>query len=658
MPRKPSYETLKRRILALETSEAELRQTQAGLRKSNALFQKIFEGSKDPVFITGKDAGFVQINRAACELTGYSRDELLSMRVPDLHAPEDLGPYKAFFNRIISGEDILSEASILRKDGAKVPVEFNNTMITLDGRPCMHTTARDLTGRRQLATELYKRSEAIEASMDGIAMLNSQEQYIYLNDAHARTYGYSRPENLLGQTWRTLYDKKELEQFDTVIMPEFRRKGKWRGETVGRKKDGTRFPQEVSLTTLKDGGLVCVVRDISDQKKAEREKLEAQTKAARHEKYALVGQVAGKMAHDFNNVLGAVMGNTELALLDCETPRLKEALEQILAQVLRGRNLTRNLVAFAKDQVPRKERFPAAEKLDMVLNLMKQDMKEIAVTRAWGRNLPDLQADPGMVEHCLVNLIQNAVHAMSNTRAPRLSLKISEKGSQVLIEIQDNGCGIPASVIPKIFEPGFTLKGGRDTAGAYAAGIRGAGYGLANVRKYVEHHHGTLNVRSEAGRGTRVSIGFPAGPAGGSPAKNRDSGPRPGCSVLLVEDETAISDVQYHLLTSSPCHHRVDTAADGRTAMELIDRTPYDLVSLDCVLPGRISGMDVYAHIRKSNSRLPVLFISGNLEFLESIKALKQKDPWIDHISKPCRNRHYIDRINALLALSRPSEEI
>ncbi|MCG8620122.1 MAG: PAS domain S-box protein [Desulfobacterales bacterium] len=657
MARKPSYEALEKRIAALEKATSECRQAEATLKENETLFRIIFENSRDAIFITDKGAGFAYVNRAACDLTGYTRDELLRMRVPDLHEPEDLGPFKAFFERIISGEDILSNADILKKDGTKIPVEFSNTRIILNDQPHMHTIARDLTDRIRVETELAKRSEAIEASMDGIAILNDSETYIYVNDAHAKVYGYDGPEELLGKTWRELYDEAELALFETTIMPRFAAEGKWRGESVGKKKDGSRFPQEVSLTAMEGGGLVCVVRDISEQKRAEQEKLEAQTTAALHEKYALVGQIAGKMAHDFNNVLGAVMGNAELALLDCRKTQLQETLELILAQTMRGKNLIRNLTAFAKDQEPRQEYFSVTEKINLVLNLMKQDMKGIAVAQEWAPELPDLLADPGMVEHCLVNLIQNAVHAMSKTTIPRLSIRAYIKREQIYIDIKDNGCGIPETCIPNIFDPGFTLKGSRDTAGVYTPDIKGTGYGMANVKKYVEQHQGTFAIDSKTGRGTQVIISFPAAQPDTGEEITVDvtaCPPGTGKAILLVEDESAISQVQYRLLTYPPCSHRVDLAADGRTAMDLLDKNTYDAVSLDYLLPGKISGLDVYTHIRKRSKTLPVLFISGNLKFLESITALKAKDPWIDHVSKPCQNKTYIRRINSLLESAEP----
>jgi len=126
--------------------------------------------------------------------------------------------------------------------------------------------------RPQLAPDdvLSQQSHAFRASMDGMAILDGEERFTFMNEAHARVYGYASPDDMLGLSWRELYTSEELRRFENFVMPAFRAGGSWRGEAVGRRKDGTLFPQELSLTAIGGGGLVCVVRDISEQKRAER----------------------------------------------------------------------------------------------------------------------------------------------------------------------------------------------------------------------------------------------------------------------------------------------------------------------------------------------------------------------------------------------------
>lgn len=395
--------------------------------------------------------------------------------------------------------------------------------------------------------------------------------------------------------------------------------------------------------------------DLTERLKAEKEKIKAQKIAAEKNKLALVGQVAGKMAHDFNNILSIIMGNTELCLIDCKEPETIKTLNLLLEQALRGKNLTKNLVAFAKDQEPKQEFFSISKKITLVLELLRKDLNGIEIVRKDNVALLELLADPGMIEHGLVNLLQNSIHAVSLVENPRITISTTKREGHLFIGIEDNGCGIPPEHMGKIYEPSFTLKGSKDLTHSYKDGIKGTGYGMANVKKYIEQHNGTISVSSNPKSGTKFVIRIPIIEKQLTPddkAAIRNQPVHSDKHILLIEDEPALSDIQYRLLSQDPCRHIVDVAENGRTAMELIDKNQYDIISLDYILPGGISGMDIYHYIRKSNRQVPILFISGNIEFIESIKDLFEKDPYITHLSKPCRNIDYINSLNELMSIA------
>jgi PAS domain S-box-containing protein len=425
------------------------------------------------------------------------------------------------------------------------------------------------------------------------------------------------------------------------------------------KNDNTVFETEMNLARIdlpSGNHIQAIIRDITERKQSETDRLKAQKIAADQEKFALIGRIAGKMAHDFNNILGVIMGNAELSLMDCPHDKTRKTLELIFEQTRRGKNMTKNLVAFAKDQEPKQEFFSINDKIDLVLNLMRKDLEGIEVLTEKGLDMPELLADPGMIEHALINLIQNSIHALSLTEAPRITLRTYSRENSVCFEIEDNGCGIPQESLDSIYEPSFTLKGSKDISGSYKAGIKGTGYGMSNIKKYIEQHKGNIAVESKPGAGTQFTVSLPV--IGqeltiGDKTKTQKGRACFEKYILLVEDENDIAEVQSRILMQAPCNHRVDIAGDGPTAMDLFGRNLYDLVSLDYVLPGDMNGMDVYHHIRSLNKTIPVLFISGNIEFLESIKDLKQKDPCIDHLSKPCQNKEYMDTISRLFERTR-----
>ncbi len=495
----------------------------------------------------------------------------------------------------------------------------------------------------------------VENQTDMIVKLDLAGRFLFVSPSYCTMFG-KKEEELIGQNLLPIVHKEDQERTARKMKQLFQPPFSVYIEQRALTKDGWKWLGWMNTAILDDNGNVIefigVGRDITGNKQAEKEKIEAQRTAIEHENYALVGRIAGKMAHDFNNILGIIMGNTELALLDCKEEETRKTLELVFEQTIRGKNLTKNLVAFARDQEPKQEFFRINKKIGLILNLMRKDMEGIELRKEESQGVPELLADPGMIEHTLVNLIQNSIHALSMVEHPRITVRTYSLDNKICFEIEDNGCGISKENLENIYEPSFTLKGSKDVTGSYKSGIKGTGYGMANVKKYVEQHKGSISIESEVGVGATVTICLPIIKkelTSKEKAELKKEITQFEKYILLVEDETAISDVQYRILTSEPCNHKVDVAHKGQMAKDLFERNTYDFISLDYVLPGGINGMDVYHHIRKTNQTVPVLFISGNIEFLESIKELKQKDAYIDHLSKPCQNKDYVNGINELL---------
>jgi PAS domain S-box-containing protein len=507
-----------------------------------------------------------------------------------------------------------------------------------------------LQENQKLLAQITKHTSAM------VSIHDADGNYVFASPSHEQL-GYT-PQDLIGKSGFTMVVEEDipylLENFENAkrkkissVFLNYRLKNTRGGiHNYQGSFDGI-INQDGTLERI-----ICVGEDITELRKAQAEKIQALTLAAEAQKLALVGQVAGKMAHDFNNILGVVMGTAELAILDCPHEQTRESLQLIFDQTIRGKNLTKNLVAFARDQEPKQEFFDIDEKIDLVLNLLKKDLEGIDIKTEYADLLPALLADPGMIEHALVNIFQNAVHATSMTPSPKIVIRAGVQEKWIVLEIEDNGCGISETFFDKVFEPSFTLKGSKDTRGAYASGIKGTGYGMANVKRYIQQHNGSVSIASELQKGTTVTIRLPVIKRQLTPDEITGAGIETFITnkhILVVEDEPAISDIQSRILSQAPCHHTVDIAEDGPAALDLLAEKMYDLISLDYILPGNFTGMDIYRHIREISKTVPVLFISGNIEFLESIKELQQKDPHIDHVSKPCMNMDYVKRIHQLL---------
>ncbi|MCG8548920.1 MAG: PAS domain S-box protein [Desulfobacterales bacterium] len=501
----------------------------------------------------------------------------------------------------------------------------------------------------------------IEVSPDLIWLKSPRGEYLLCNLRFERFFGAKQKE-ILGKTDYDFLDKESADFFREKDLAVIRaNKPCLNEEQIVYADDGHKEHLETIKTPVFDAdghlkGVLGIARDITERKKNEQEKIEAYLALEEHKKLALVGKIAGKMAHDFNNILGIIMGQSELGMFKFKDPETLNIFKRIFDQSLRGKNLTKNLVAFAKDQEPKYEYFYLNEKIELVLSLLQKDLDGIEIRKEGLSENMDFFADPGMMEHCLVNIFQNSIHALSKCETPFISIRLQQSQATITLTIEDNGCGIPEKHIDSIFEPSFSLKGSKDVISSYDSSIKGSGYGMANVNKYVELHKGKINVRSQLNIGTAVELRFPFIRKKLTKEEKitiQREGFHSHKRVLLVEDEIQIAEVQRFVLTNEPCNHIVDVAHTGETALKLFDANDYDLVSLDYILPGKINGKNLYDHIRSKNKTIPILFISGNIEFLESIKDLKSGDPFVDHVSKPCQNIDYLNGIKLLLDKTR-----
>ncbi len=674
---KEELESTNEELLALNE---ELQAKNIELTSSKEFAENLLETANTIVLTLDTKAIITSFNKYAEDLTGYKKEEVIGKNWFDFFIPlKDKQDIPKVFSGVLEKmPDVLQyENHILMKSGMERLINWNNNVLRDDSGEIngVLSIGMDITERKFAEDALKDAFELNEKifleSPIGISIYDETGQCVSANKSIGNIIGASK-EQVLAQNYN------EIESWKKSGLLQTAKQALKEGVTKRQELQHTStFNKRLNIDCyfvpfLKKGkiNLMLMITDISAHKQAEIEKIKAQEYAAGQEKQALVGQIAGKIAHDFNNILGVIMGNAELSLLDCDSPEIKKTLELIFEQTIQGKNLTKNLVAFAKDQEIKQEFFNINQKIDLVLDLLKKDLKDIELVKEFKEGLPSLLADSGMIEHAIVNLLQNSIHAIGKVENPRIILRTNciDNGwveenyvdESICIEIEDNGCGIPKEHLDNIYLPSFTLKGSKDISGSYSKDVRGTGYGMSNIKKYVEQHKGTIAVKSEPGIGTKFSIYLPV------TKKELTSKEKEEISktelqfeknILLVEDEKAIADIQSRILTHEPFNHKVDIAHDGKTAIELLKQNVYDFISLDYVLPGNINGMDIYNHIRETNKIVPILFISGNIEFLESIKELKQKDTNIDHLSKPCQNKEYLSRVNELLERASANEE-
>lgn len=349
----------------------------------------------------------------------------------------------------------------------------------------------------------------------------------------------------------------------------------------------------------------------------ERNQLEAQLRQA--QKMECIGQLAGGVAHDFNNILTAIMMQTELAaMVDAVPAEVREGLQQIQSAARRAASLTQQLLLFSRRQVMQPRELDLNE---VVTNLAKMLQRIIGEDVRLQLNLHSkaltVRADAGMLDQVLLNLAVNARDAMPG--GGRLLIETVEEqvsevrarlhpdagpGRHACLLVSDSGCGIPPEVLPRIFEPFFTTK----------APGKGTGLGLATVFGIVKQHRGWIEVESEPGKGAHFRIFLPAcnvsaGAAISAPTKPK---PRNGSeTVLLVEDELPVRMLAHTLLKQHG--YQVLEAADGVLALEIWKhrRAEVKLLLTDLVMPGGVNGQQLARQMQAETPELRIIYFSG-----------------------------------------------
>ncbi|MFB2973391.1 PAS domain S-box protein [Aerosakkonema sp. BLCC-F183] len=238
------------------------------------------EGLPTPFLSSQKELYWIEANDALCKILGYPSDELLRHSWLELIHPSDREANWQQLSKVLTGEidGYVLDERLLRKDGNTVYTRVSVSCIKNEAGSLDRLIAvfLDISDRKRAEAALKQQAAAIAAATDGIAILNSNGDYIYINDAHLKIFGYDRAEELLGKSWQVLYDETELQRFTKEIYPSFLQQGCCRTEARGRRRDGTTFPQEVTVTLLEGGERLCIIRDITERKQAEEALRESQ----------------------------------------------------------------------------------------------------------------------------------------------------------------------------------------------------------------------------------------------------------------------------------------------------------------------------------------------------------------------------------------------
>jgi PAS domain S-box-containing protein len=635
-----------RGILKLMASQVVAFLESRELRQQQRIADLIGRTTSDAIVCSDAHSRITLWNRAAEIMFGWSAEEAigqsLDLIIPDRHRS---GHHAGMARLRDRGDPRLVgttvEVPARAKDGQEIPIELSLAMWPGEGdasdQPAgFAAIIRDISARKaaeaeRAATEarLARQVAAVEASDDGIAITDAGGQFIFMNRAHAVMFGYEDPALLVGQPWNALYDPAEAQRLSDEAMPILFAQGQWRGETQGRKRDGSPIEQEIALSLSPEGGIVCVTRDVGDRRAAEREKARLREQVMLAQRQEVVGQLASGIAHDFNNLITAISGTAEL-LRNLGEPRVLHHAMRIQSAAATAARLVERMLTLGR-------RVPHPKLVD--LSRMARDVRDLiapSLTDPLHRLELALPSAPVMVltddtelNQVLLNLVLNARDALRLGETGRVRLEVlAGEGQQpegklvigavpkepcVLIRVSDTGCGIEAEEFGKVFEPFFTRKG-----------EAGTGLGLAVVAGIIAGNNGALAIQSWPGVGTIFEVFWPlqalSGEAGGEGGSIAPGAALQGKTVLVVDDNPAVVDTLVAMLEevgaeAGPC-------LDPRDAITAIrdDRGLWDLVITDYDMPA-MNGADFARRLRKLRPDLPILLLTA----LPRVHKLHQK---------------------------------
>ncbi len=598
---------------------SERRQIEDALRLSEQEQFVLFDLA--PVGITHARAPtgeFLDVNRRFCAMLGYSADELRGRRFVEITHPDDRAKNAQAFGAVVRGElpGIEFEKRYLRKDGSICWCRVNVTGVRDASGAVTHSIATmvETTDRRRAEAAQHLQTSALQAAANGIVITDLAGTVVWVNDALCALTGYA-PDELVGQSFRQLRSGVQGVEFYREMWGAILAGRVWHGELVNRRKDGSLYEEEMTITPVQgEGGAVTHFVAIKNDVSARNRAAEGLRVAQRLE---AVGQLAGGVAHDFNNLLSVILSYTELAVDDLRAgDPLRADLEQVVAAARRAAVLTRQLLAFSRRQVLEPEAIDVDELLaDLAQMLGRLIGETIAFEVNAGESRHPTHADRGQLEQVVMNLVVNARDAMPGggtltveTATVQLDVERARSlavapGVYVELAVRDTGTGMDEATRARIFEPFFTTK---------AVG-KGTGLGLAMAHGIVKQSGGGIEVESAPGRGStfRVYLPLSEGDAPPPPSERRASERSRGHeSVLVVEDEPVLRVLVRRMLVTAG--YRVEVAANAGDALLYCERhgKELDLLLTDLVMPG-MDGCQLADRLAPLCPGARVLFMSG-----------------------------------------------
>ena len=656
----------------LQEENEKLRTIEKKLRTNEDHHQILAANTSDVIWTMGLDQEFEYISLALACVTGYTKTELKHLSLKKILDQESNRKVTKQINSELAGNNSYrsstTEAVFVHKMGHQIQVELKLSFILDDMKKpvSLIVVAHEITARKEMKIKLYQKETSYQIITnivpDAIITIDQKNKIFFANPASMKIFGYEL-EELIGMDIDLLipylsHDStfKESHRLDWQAQES---------EVVlkGLRKDRTLIPLEISFAADEISGVscrTCFVRDISSKVRNNQEIKQLEKQLQLSQKMDSIGQLTGGVVHDFNNLLVAILGYTDLAISEVADLNIQRGyLNEIKLAGERAANMTRRLLAFSRQQYIEPSLVNVNELIDginlMINRLLPENIK-VKIKRADNRNLP-VMADAGQLEQVLVNLAINARDAMEH--GGKLTIESSLEnidddsnrqnssvttGDYVVIKVTDTGSGMSQEIQHRIFEPFFSTK----PEGA------GTGLGLAVVSSIVRQHQGFINLESLPALGTTFSIYLPV-----AIRKRREPGKSSSRDIIggsetifIVEDNAQVRNLTRLILRGAG--YEVIEAIDGLDALEKFSliKEKIDLVLIDVVMPGT-GGREVMEEMLEHRSDLKILFTSGYLESENHTKFIR--DTGFELIPKPYNTNSLRSKVRSILDNQTPA---
>jgi PAS domain S-box-containing protein len=455
---------------------------------------------------------------------------------------------------------------------------------------------------------------AVEQVADSIVIASIDGIIQYANASFERITGYSRDE-VIGKHWRILQCGKHDEQLNKAMWNTIRRGDVWSGHMINRKKDGTSYEEEITISPIRDDcgkiiNYVEIKRDVTHEVLLEKQLCQAQRMEA-------IGSLAGGVAHDFNNILAAIIGYVELAQLDimAHSP-LGEKLDKVLKASLRARDLVKQILSFSRQTEFEMKPIQIGLITKEVLKLLRATIPTtIDICQNIESETARLMADPTQIHQLIMNLCTNATHAMEisggvleiSTATIKLDAENANDypelipGHYLKLTVSDTGHGMDRDTLERLFDPFFTTKGP----------AKGTGMGLAVVHGIVKRHKGAILVESEPCMGSSFHVILPQTDIEIPRIVTApESLPKGDERILFVDDEEFLVDLGRQFFER--LGYQAVCVTNPIKALELFRKQPdsFDLVITDMTMP-KMTGISLARKIMEIRPNLPIILTTG-----------------------------------------------